>query len=112
VPRRIEFEVPVEIPTSRGWKPFRDLLGAAWGLTREEPVTASESLGIGFTWWSRAAEGSERSTLPRPWSLIRNGLVERLAVDPKAHVYGLRSEVVHIRRGDERPRLVVVLERR
>jgi hypothetical protein len=110
MPRRIVFEVPVEIPTSRGWKPFRDLLGAAWGLLREESVGPMESVGIGFTWWSGAREGSGASALPRPWSLIRNGLVERLAVDPKAHVFMLRSEVVHCRR-DERPRLLVVLER-
>lgn len=105
-------EVLSEIPHSRGVKTFWDVLAAGWGITREEPVGPLEAVGIGLTWWSKAREGSEASTLPRPWSLVRDGLVKRAAISPKAHVYALRSEVVHLRRDGERPRLLVVLERR
>lgn len=100
-----------EIPAICSVRPFTDLLAAGWGYLREEPVGPMEAIGIGFTWWSRLAESSALATLPRPWSLIRNGLVERGAISPKAHVYMLRGEVSHIGRANERARLVVVLER-
>jgi hypothetical protein len=111
MPRRIEFEVLVEIPHSRSFKVFADMVAAGWGGLREEPVAPLEGVGIGFRWLSRAREGSDASTLPRPWAAVRNALVARKAISPKAHIYALRSEVVHINE-DERPRLLVVLERR
>jgi len=109
--RRISFEVPVDVPNSRGFPRFCDFLGGAWGTTREDAVGPLETLGIGFIWWSRAREGTDHVTLPRPWSLIRNGLVERGALSKKAHVYMTRSEVVFIGRTLDRPRLIVHLER-
>lgn len=101
----------MDVPHSRGFKVFADLVAAGWGHLREDPVAPLEGVGIGFLWYSRAREGSVISTLPRPWSLLRNALVERGAVSPRAHVYSLRSEVVHIRK-DERPRLVALMEKR
>lgn len=100
-----------DIPQSRSLKVFGDLLGAAWGVLREEPVGPLEAVGIGFLWTTAAREGADRVSLPRPWSLIRNGLIERGAISPRAHVYMLRGEVVTVRRGDEQPRLIVALER-
>lgn len=101
----------MDIPHSRGYKTFADLVAAAWGLLREEPVAPMEGVGIGLLWHSRAREGSEASALPRPWSLLRNALVERGAISPRAHVYALRSEIVNVRK-DERPRLVALVEKR
>lgn len=67
---------------------------------------------MGLTWWTGRGEGTAEATFPLPWSLVRNGLVERGAISPKASVFLLRSEIVHIRRKGERPRLEVVLEKR
>jgi len=92
-------------------RPFNDLLAAAWGVLREDPIGPQEAVGIGFTWTTAIREGAGRVALPRPWSFIRNGLRERGAIHPRAHVYMLRGEVVHIKRNDERPRLVVLMER-
>lgn len=108
--RRIEFEVPVGVPHSRGVKVFSDLVAAGWGRLREDPVAPLERVGIGFTWYSTAREGSEASALPRPWSLLRNALVERGAISPGAHIYALRSEIVNVPKS-ERQRLIAVLEK-
>lgn len=109
--RTLKFEVDAEIPAGLSTRPFVDRLIAGWGHLREEPVGPLEAIGIGFIWRSRLREGVQRSRLPSPWSLIRNGLVERKAISPAAHVYMLRGEVVPIGRTSERARLLVVLER-
>lgn len=109
--RRLSLLVESDVPQSRSLKVFGDLLGAAWGVLREEPVGPMEPVGIGFLWTTAARGGADRVSLPRPWSLIRNGLIERGAIHPRAHVYMLRGEVVNVRRGDEQPRLIVALER-
>jgi hypothetical protein len=111
MPARTTFEVLSEIPTSRGGRTFADFLIAGWGHLREEPVGPLERVGIGFQWFTRAKEGSLQSTPPRPWGFILRGLVERGAISPKAKVYMLRSECVHISKSGERPRLLVTLER-
>ena len=105
------FEVLLDIPTSRGGRTFADFLIAGWGHCREEPVGPMERVGIGFRWFTRAKEGSLQSTTPRPWGFILRGLVARGAISPKAQVFMLRSEMVHISKSEERPRLLVYLER-
>lgn len=111
MPRSLTFEVPVDIPTPRSVKVFNDLLAAGWGVLREEPVGPMESVGIGFRWYSRVREFGSLAALPRPWSLICNGLKERHAISPKAHVFMLRGEVIPISGANERPRLLVSMER-
>lgn len=100
-----------DLPTSRGVRTFNDFLIAGWGHSREEPVGPLERVGIGFRWFTKAREGSLQSTPPRPWGFILRGLVERGAISPKALVYMLQSEMVHIKNKEERPRLLVTLER-
>jgi len=109
--RKLYLLVESDVPQSRSLKVFNDLLAASWGVLREEPVGPLEPVGIGFLWTTAARGGAGRVALPRPWSFIRNGLRERGAIHPRAHVYMLRGEVVHIKRNDERPRLVVLMER-
>lgn len=110
MPRKVTFIVESDIPHSRSLRPFTDLLAGSWGTCREEQIGAGEPVGIGILWYTKAGEGTERSILPRPWSLVRNGLIERHAIHPKAHVYGLRTEIVHVGNSAERPRLLVTLE--
>lgn len=107
--RRSSFEVVAEIPHPNARKPFYDLLAAGWGISRQEPVSALESVGIGFLWRSRAPQ-HRYSRLPRPWAVIRDGLEARGILSPKAYVYILPSEVQRIS-GDEQPVLVVNVER-
>ena len=109
--RKLYLLVESDVPQSRSLKVFNDLLAASWGVLREEPVGPLEPVGIGFLWTTAARGGAGRVSLPRPWSLIRNGLIERGAIHTRAHVYMLRGEVVNVRRGDEQPRLIVALER-
>lgn len=111
MPRKLTFMVDSEIPSIRAQRSFYDRLLAGWGLLREEPVGPLEAVGIGFLWTSRVGEFGSVAALPRPWSLIRNGLVERGAISPKAHVFMLRSEVVPIGRAGELPKLLVHMER-
>lgn len=108
---RTAFLVLSDIPTQRSVKVFYDFLIAGWALVREEPVGLGESVGIGFTWYSRVGEHGSLARLPRPWALVRNGLVERGAIHPKAHVWMSRSEVVRISRDGEQARLFATLER-
>lgn len=103
--------VDSEIPSIRGQKVFYDLLSAGWGYLREEPVGPLEAIGIGFLWTSRVGEHGSVAALPRPWSLIRNGLIERGAISPRAHVFMLRGEVFPIGRTNERAKLIVQMER-
>jgi hypothetical protein len=108
--RTLRFEVNAEIPCSAGRKMFRDLLAAGWGYLREPAIGPLETVGLGLTWWTRRGEGTAEATFPLPWSLVRNGLVDRGVISKKTRVFLLRSEVVYIRRTEERPRLVVVME--
>lgn len=101
-----------EIPHSRSWRVFRDLLASGWGYLGESAVGPMETVGLGITWWTRRGEGTTEATFPLPWSAVRNGLIDRGVISEKANVFMLRSEMVHIRRSDERPRLVVTMERR
>lgn len=103
--------VDSEIPSKESRRPFNDLLAAGWGLLREPPVAPLESVGIGFLWTSRRREDAMGVALPYPWTLIRNGLVERGAISPKAHIYMVRGEVVSIGKTNERARLIVHVER-
>lgn len=108
---RVTFEALTDLPTSRSVKTFNDFLIAGWAFCREEPVGPMERVGIGFRWTTKAREGSQQSTPPRPWGFILRGLVERGAISPKALVYMLHGEMVHIKNKEERPRLLVTLER-
>jgi hypothetical protein len=74
-------------------------------------VENGEACGIGFCWYTRVGEFGSLAALPRPWSLIRNGLIERGAIKAKAHIFQLRGEVVPIARTGEQARLLVDLER-
>lgn len=105
------FLVMSDIPTQRSIRPFYDFLLAGWAVAKEEPVGPGESVGIGFTWYSRVGEHGSLARLPRPWSLVRDGLVQRGAIHPKAHVWMARSEVVRISRDGEQARLFVSIER-
>lgn len=109
--RTLEFEVTADIPCTAGRRVFRDLLASGWGYLREPAVGPMETVGLGLTWWTRRGEGTAAATFPFPWSLVRNGLVERGVISEKARVFMLRSEMVYIRRTEERPRLVVQMER-
>ena len=107
--RRIRFEVLVEIRAAAD-KLFCDMVGAAWGYTREEAVGPMERLGLGFVWYTGTREGAKLATLPAPWGVLRDALVKSRAIHPKAHVHMIRSEVVRVRKG-ERPRVIVEMER-
>ena len=90
---------------------FTDFLIAGWSLIREEPVGPGEAVGLGFTWYSRVREFGSLARLPRPWALIKNGLIKRGAIHSSAHVYMIRSEVVPISRTGEQAKLLVSIER-
>lgn len=105
------FLVLSDIPTQRSVSAFHDFLMAGWGVAKEEPVGAGEPVGIGFRWYSRVREHGSLARLPRPWSLIRDGLILRGAIHPRAHVWMARSEVVRISRDGEQASLLVTIER-